>query len=311
MKTLQFAAWIILAFTLALPAYAQSAASRPRITGISHLSVYTTDGAKAEAFYVHDLGATKKADPENPRGVRYYFSPTQFVEVLPLAAGGASINRLDHAAFNTASAAGLKSYLAAHGFPALGEVKKGSDGSRWFAVHDPEGNTVEFVQPPAKPAAIPVSSLSGHIIHFGYLVHDAAAENAFYRTVLGFRPYWHGGRTDTETDWISQQVPNGTDWIEYMMVHSPQTKGIPASVTRASLGSMDHFSLGVQNMEKSVDLLYSGDRLNGKYNGPRIGRDGKWQLNMYDPDSTRAEVMEFQPAVKPCCSEFTASSPTR
>ena len=72
---------------------------RPPITSVSHLAVYTSDPAKAEAFYVHDLGAVKRADPENPAGTRYYFSPVQFVEVLPLPAG-AGMNRLDHAAFN-------------------------------------------------------------------------------------------------------------------------------------------------------------------------------------------------------------------
>ena len=25
---------------------------------------------------------------------------------------------------------------------------------------------------------------------------------------------------------------------------------------------------------------------------PQIGRDGKWQLNLYDPDDTRVELME-------------------
>jgi hypothetical protein len=34
------------------------------------------------------------------------------------------------------------------------------------------------------------------------------------------------------------------------------------------------------------------------------------QLNLYDPDLTRVEMMEFQPAEKPCCSEFTAKHPT-
>jgi len=53
---------------------------------VSHLSVYASDPAKAEHFYVHDLGAAKMGDPENPQGVRYYFSPSQFVEVLPLLA---------------------------------------------------------------------------------------------------------------------------------------------------------------------------------------------------------------------------------
>ena len=58
-------------------------------------------------------------------------------------------------------------------------------------------------------------------------------------------------------------------------------------------------------------ILYSGDRIPERTSGPKIGRDGKWQYNLFDPDGTRAETMEFQPVVKPCCSEFTASSPTK
>jgi hypothetical protein len=40
-----------------------------------------------------------------------------------------------------------------------------------------------------------------------------------------------------------------------------------------------------------------------------MGRDGKWQLNIYDPDFTRVELMEFTPAQKPCCSEFQGPHP--
>jgi hypothetical protein len=35
---------------------------------------------------------------------------------------------------------------------------------------------------------------------------------------------------------------------------------------------------------------------------PQIGRDGKWQLNLYDPNLTRVELMEPKPVRKPCCS---------
>ena len=38
---------------------------------------------------------------------------------------------------------------------------------------------------------------------------------------------------------------------------------------------------------------------------PKIGRDGKWQLNLYDPNLTRAELMEPKPVQKPCCSPIT------
>ncbi len=62
-------------------------------------------------------------------------------------------------------------------------------------------------------------------------------------------------------------------------------------------------------MEKTVTTLDSEDRLGGEAPRPQIGRDGKWQFNMYDPDDTRVELMEFTAASKPCCSGFTAAQP--
>src|ERR1700745_1521002 len=87
-----------------------SAQERPKITGISHMAVYTSDPAAAEKFYGVELGATKEPDPENPDGTVYRFSEQQFVEVLPLPAQH-SISRLDHVAFETSDADALHSYL--------------------------------------------------------------------------------------------------------------------------------------------------------------------------------------------------------
>jgi catechol 2,3-dioxygenase-like lactoylglutathione lyase family enzyme len=301
-----------ISLTLVTCAFAQDGTPlRPRITGVSHLSVYTSDGAKAEHFYVHDLGALKGTDPQNPTGVRYYFNAILFVEVLPLPSGPASINRLDHVGYNTPNADAMRKYLEAHSVTVPSTVTKGSDGSQYFEVKDPEGNSIEFVQPPAHPMSVPLNPLSNHIIHVGYIVHDPAAEDAFYDAVLGFRPYWHGGMKDDETSWISQQVPNGTDWIEYMTVKGPEKTGIPSTMSQDTLGVLDHFALGVQNMERTMNLLYSGDRLTAKHSPPQIGRDSKWQLNIYDPDGIRAELMEFQPMAKPCCSPFLLPSPTK
>jgi hypothetical protein len=110
MKTVLSATIALLSCTTGVVAQAQTA--RPAITGISHFCVYTTDAAKTEFFYAHDLGAAKRPDPEDPKGVRYYFSPTQFVEVLPLPATETTINRLDHIAFLTQSADGLRNIWA-------------------------------------------------------------------------------------------------------------------------------------------------------------------------------------------------------
>jgi len=302
----------LMVLSVAVCAFGQEPSSdRPKITGVSHLSVYTSDAAKAERFYVHDLGAVKGIDSQNPAGVRYYFNAIQFIEVLPLPQGPATINRFDHAGYNTENAEAMRKYLGAHGIAVPSAVTKASDGSQYFEVKDPEGNRIEFVQPPAHPTPVPQNPLSNHIIHVGYIIHDPAAEDAFYHSLLGFRPYWHGGMKDDETAWISQQVPDATDWIEYMVVKGPEKIGIPPSMSQDTLGVLDHFALGVQNMEKAVDLLYEGDRLTAKHSPPQIGRDGKWQLNMYDPDGIRAELMEFQPSVKPCCSPFLLPSPTK
>jgi len=40
------------------------------------------------------------------------------------------------------------------------------------------------------------------------------------------------------------------------------------------------------------------------------GRDGKVQLNLFDPDLTRVEFMEFKPSGTTCCSPFTGPPPT-
>ena len=286
-------------------------ARRPPITGVSHIAVYTSDPAKTERFYVHDLGGVKGHDPESPQGVRYYFAPTQFVEVLPLPAGSTSINRLDHVAFATTDAEALRQYLGAKRVAVPKQLAQGRDGSRWFDVTDPEGNKIELVQPGTQAVEVTDNPLSSHIIHVGFIVHDRAREDGFFRAVLGFRPYWFGGMRDDKPTWISQQVPDGTDWLEYMIVGTPDTKGIPPSMSHADLGVLNHFSLGVVNVENAYTLLWNGNRLEGQTNTPKIGRDAKWQLNLIDPDGTRAEIMELHAIGKPCCSPFTASDPQK
>ncbi|WP_246263375.1 VOC family protein [Caulobacter soli] len=312
-RALAFAVMILAVCGAARAAPPAKPPSRPPIVSVSHLAVYAADPAKSEAFYVHDLGGVKRPDPENPKGARYYFSPLQFVEVLPLPAppplGAPSIERLDHAAFNTPDVEGLRAYLASKGVAVPARAEKGDDGGAWFDVVDPEGVKIQFVQPPAAPPAIPVNPLSSHIMHVGFIVHDRAREDAFYQGLLGFRPYWFGGMKDDVPTWISLQVPDGTDWLEYMIVGTPDGKGPPPGMSQAVLGILDHFSLGVPDTRAAYTLLWNGDRLKGQAETPKIGRDAKWQLNLFDPDGTRAEIMELHAIGKPCCSPFTAADP--
>jgi hypothetical protein len=75
-------------------------------------------------------------------------------------------------------------------------------------------------------------------------------------------------------------------------------------------GVMNHISLGVADMKKAQGMLESrGWKPHGDEKA-QMGKDGKWQLNVYDPDLTRIELMEFKPVEKPCCSEFTGPHPS-
>jgi catechol 2,3-dioxygenase-like lactoylglutathione lyase family enzyme len=283
---------------------------RPPITGISHMAVYTSDPVAAEHFYADELGAAKETDPENPKGTVYRFSERQYVEVLPLPAGH-GISRLDHVGFVTTDATALHGYLAGKGYQTIEAVQTGSDGGKYFFTRDPEGNRVEFVEPAAHPVRASAALVSPRIIHVGFLVKDRAAEDRFYSELLGFRPYWYGAMHEGKVDWVSQQVPDGHDWLEYMMAGPGSDTPDANKVDARQLGVMNHFSLGVPNMEKAVTALYADDRIrySPRHDGPQMGKDGKWQANLYDPDGTRVELMEFQPVIKPCCSAFTANSP--
>jgi catechol 2,3-dioxygenase-like lactoylglutathione lyase family enzyme len=303
------AAAFLVAFTAA--AAAQTAPARPKITGISHLAVYTSDPAATDHYYREIIGAAKLPDPENPKGVRYAINAIQFVDVLPLPANS-GINRLDHTAYNTEDAEGLRKYLAAKAWKTPANVEKGADGSRWFSVLDPEGNKVEFVQPAHLPAAVAAPNAIGHhIIHVGILVHSRAVEDTFYRDLLGFRPYWYGGMVEGRLDWVSQQTPDSHDWLEYMLTSGPSGSGIPATISHHDLGVLDHLSIGVGSVDAAYKTLEAGNRLGGVHDAhTQIGKDGKGQFNLYDPDGIRLELMNFHATEKPCCSSFTADDPT-
>ena len=294
--------------TIFLSTLAAAQPPRPAITGISHMCVFAHDLTASTDFYGRVLGGTKAPDPQDPAGTRFYFSPTQFVEVLPLPAE-TGLSRMACVAWNTADAPALHRYFEAKAVPKLSPLHTASDGTRWFSTDDPEGNVLQFLEP-GKAVAITSQPISPRIIHVGYAVRDRAAEDRFYRELLGFRPYWYGAMQPDHTDWISQQVPDGHDWLEYMMIGGNSDVNL-AKVDANELGVLNHFSLGVPNMEAAVTILIREDRLSPRHDGPQMGKDGKWQANLYDPDGTRVELMEFQPVTKPCCSDFTASSPVR
>jgi catechol 2,3-dioxygenase-like lactoylglutathione lyase family enzyme len=287
---------------LALPLVAFAQTQRPHITGIDHVAFYTTAPDGVKHLYADILGLAS-ADPiESGETVRY-LSGKQWVGYSPAPDPNAT-DRMDHVAFTTDNISALRRYLIEKGVKP-GQIEGRSDHSLTITVKDPEGHKIEFVER-SKDETVPIppaSAVSQRMIHAGFLVYNREAEDHFYREILGFRPYWHGGMKDDVTDWVSLQVPDGTDWLEYMLNQ-------PAHPDLRLTGVMNHISYGVADMAKAQALLEShGWKTHGEEHA-QMGRDGKRQLNVFDPDHTRIELMEFKPAEKPCCSDFTGPHPS-
>ncbi len=302
-KFIFFAAVTVLQISaLAQTVFAQTKpAARPRITAIDHVAFYTTDADGVKKLYGEILGLAS-ADPLEPGETLRYMAGVQWVG-YSAAPDPKATDRMDHVAFTTDNIVALRRYLVEKGIKAA-EIAGRSDHSLSFMVNDPEGHHIEFVErskgetAPAAPSAV-----SRRMIHTGFVVRHPDLEDHFYREILGFRPYWHGGMKDNETDWISLQVPEGTDWLEYMLNQ-------PEQIDLRRTGVMNHISLGVVDMKQAQAILESHGWKEHDGEHSQLGRDGKWQLNVFDPDFSRIELMEFKPAEKPCCSDFTGPHPT-
>jgi len=287
-------------FFLCSPALC-GAAERPRITGIDHVAFFTTSPDGVKQLYGVVLGLASASPLEGGETLQYMVG-TQWVG-YSLAPDAKSNDRMDHVAFTTANANKLRDYLKGKGVPVSG-MHRLRDHSPAFSVTDPEKHTIEFVErATAVPASSPAGAVSRRMIHAGFIVYNREAEDRFYRDILGFRLYWFGGMKPERTDWVAMQVPDGTDWLEYML-NQPEHPDLRIT------GIMHHISLGVPDMKQAEATLEAHGWTPHGSEHRQLGRDGKWQLNVFDPDLVRVELMEFKPAEKPCCSEFQGPHPS-
>ena len=269
-------------------------AQRPAITGISHVVLYADRPEQSAEFYGGLIGWIPQAAlPGAAHGPRFYANASQYVELLPPPVPN-QIHRLNRVGFTTGNAEALRRYLGGSGISVPKAVKREADGSQGFLVEDPEGNMVEFTQVSPHKRASPSQAqldgrLSSHIMHAGYVVHDRAALDHFYKDLLGFHLYWQGWAKPGSVDWVMMQVPDGSDWIEYMLY-------LPNQPSREALASADHLAPGVDSVAELQRRLEQRGWVAPAGKDPKVlGVDGKLQLDPHDPDGTRIEFMDVPP----------------
>lgn len=267
---------------------------RPLIVGVAHIAFQVSDIAKARDFYGGVLGYEEPFQLFNPDGslALTYFkvNDRQYIETFPGLPPDQD-ERLKHIAFETTDIEALRVYLQSKGVKVPDKHGQGRDGNFNFTVADADGHTVEFVEyrpgslhTKAKGKYVSSQRISDRILHVGVTVADAAAADKFYKDVLGFSEIWRGGRDEATLNWINMKVPDGTDYLEYML-----TTGKP---TRQQLGSSHHVALLVPDIQKALETARLRMDDPAKVRSPQVGRNRRWQLNLFDPDGSRAELME-------------------
>jgi catechol 2,3-dioxygenase-like lactoylglutathione lyase family enzyme len=277
---------LALAITLATPVATIAQPKRPLLTGVDHVVFRTTDAAAARAFYVDLLGLSVPADRSaSTLMVRVNARQHLFIEPgLPADTD----ERLHHIAVATTDLAAMAVYLRDRGVKVDGPASGTPCGKEGLRVADPDGHMIEFVQEMAiaGDASTAGRALSTRLLHAGVTVRNETAANAFYRDVLGMTEIWRGGFEPSKTNWVNVRLPEGADYLEYMLRDAPST--------RRQLGVDHHVCLVVPDIQAAWEQVRArtpaGAR--AKLQPPQIGRNEKWQINLYDPDGTRVELME-------------------
>ena len=152
-------------------------------------------------------------------------------------------------------------------------------------VKDPDGHNVEIVEYmpdswTAKNAGqnLPPARVADRAIHVGVLVGNLDAAMKFYNGILGFEEFWRGSSATSKTlSWVNMRVPDGTDYVEFMLYDE-----LPAPDRR---GSAHHLCLVVPSAEATVVALNARPS-RANYTRPieiRTGINRKRQVNLLIP----------------------------
>jgi catechol 2,3-dioxygenase-like lactoylglutathione lyase family enzyme len=268
---------------------------RPKILGVAHIAVFAADYEKSRAFYHDFLGFEEPYSLSKPDGTPsmtfFKINERQYIELFPETTPKS--DRLNHISIQTDNAEAMRKYLASRGVTVPKVVGKGRIGNSNFNIKDPDGHTVEIVQYELDGWTVREQGkhmtdarISTRMTHVGIIVTSLDPAMKFYTDTLGFSEIWRGSSTGTQLSWVNLKVPDGDDYIEFMLASEA-----PPPDRR---GTLHHLCLEVPNMPAAIAALEAKPYRN-QYTrriDAKVGVNRKRQANLYDPDGTRTEIME-------------------
>jgi lactoylglutathione lyase len=271
------------------------APKRPKILGVAHIALAVHDVAKARAYYKDFLGFGEPYQLDNPDGslslTFIKINDRQYIEIFPEKT--ANSDRLLHISIETDDAEAMRVYLRSRGVKVPDVVAKGRIKNSNFNITDPDGHIVEIVQ--YEPDSLTVLNkgkfmdgprISTRMSHVGITVGALEPAIKFYGDILGFSEIWRGSKDGKVLNWVNMKVPDGDDYLEFMLYD--QKPDLTA------LGTLHHLCFEVADIDKAVAQL-EGRRGLVNYTKPmdiKTGVNRRRQVNLFDPDGTRSELME-------------------
>jgi len=298
MKTTKSLLLVLMISVFILPVRSQVTKEfkRPPITGVAHASFYTKDVESTRQFYKNYLGYAEPFSlmAANGKDLALTFikiNDRQFVEIFPEKVQGG--NRMYHFAVETTDAEAMRLYLASKGMKVPEKTAKGRTGNFNYFVTDPNGTICEIVQYEPNSMSgkdvgkdMPETRISARMSHVGFMVPDVDKAISFYGDILGFKETWRGSRDGKNVTWVNLKVPDGNDYIELMLFDKKPSD--------TNMGTMNHICLEVKDVAVSVAELKKRTLPAGLKTPTELktGINKKRQINCYDIDGTRVEIME-------------------
>lgn len=268
---------------------------RPRIVGLSHAGLKVADMNPAIRFYSDFLGLEEQYQLVDEQGeliMKFLkLNDRQCIELFP--EGSPEQDRLFQVAFIVEDAEAMREYLQGKGIPVPGSAKKGRIGNIGFSIPDPDGHIIEFVQYLADGWTsrdmgkhLGKDRVSIRLKHIGFTVRSLHRSLEFYQDILGCMETWRGSDNGETLSWVNMKLPDSDEYLE-LMLHD-------GNLTNERIGILNHICLEVDSVPLSIDWL-QGKAVDGLYQRPlshKIGRNRRRLANLFDPDSTRVELME-------------------
>lgn len=258
---------------------------KPPVWGIAKMTFLVSDHQLARDYYQRFLGFDEAFSYPSPLGKVLVFkvNDRQFLEFV-VDKQAKEKKRLVSVSFETENAEQMRLYLKSKGVAVPGKTFIDGAGNVVFAVNDPSGNSIEFIElkengkhRASKGKYLSERRISNRIHHAGLYTEKIMDNDPFYAVILGFKEIMRYPEDknlapvilylgmDHSTENIEHYFPNDTN--------------------------VSHPCFLVDDMQETIYTLKER-RVNEKLEKPMIGRGKRWILNLWNDDNTRVEFTE-------------------